>query len=110
MREPVAPRILKALASVQMHKRMLCDALNVDYSQIDFAVTGLVNEKKVIVLGTCRAAGYVGIKSDAPVYGLPGTKLQRVAAPTTRRTFAGSGVIAGPITVGKGFRWIGGRT
>lgn len=102
------PRVLAALRAGQMHIRMLYGALNRDYATVGATITELVRRKEVVILGSAKAAGYTDIRNDAPVYGLVGAKLVRVAAPPKTKT-RGSGVVAGPITIGRGFRWGGGR-
>lgn len=95
-------RVLELLRGGQMHKRMLCAALNTDYVNVDASVSALCRAGEVIVLGRAGDAGYRDIRIDAPVYGLPGTKLVLVNGHVTPRRPGGSGVIAGPVTIGLG--------
>ncbi len=77
--QQVEQRVVDALASGQMHKKMMCDQLDLPYHYIDTACSSLKAAGRIVVLGNVRDAGYAGVKrGDLPVYGLPGTALQRV--------------------------------
>lgn len=81
MRKPVGESVEERIVAVirsdgQMHKRMLCDALGVEYRAIDFQLTKLKHAGEVVILGIAAEAGYGDIRSDAPVYGLPGMTLK----------------------------------
>ena len=93
---PLIARILAALATGQMHKQMLCTALNLEYSLIDPTMAQLRRDGRVITLGIARDAGYEGVHAHAPVYGLPGMTLKIVER---RKESRGSGVVAGRITI-----------
>lgn len=81
-----------------------CQALDCEYQHIDPTLAVMRRRGEIVVLGTAREAGYTGINSHAPVYGLPGMTLARAPA-KAQRTSSGSGQIAGKIVVGRGLKW-----
>lgn len=104
--ERLAQRVLDLLKKGQAHKRGMCEALEIlTYVTLDATVTKLVREGRVVILGTAQDAGYTDTRINAPVYGLPGMKLVRVAPdPRAEHKTKGSGVIAGRPTI-RGYRY-----
>lgn len=104
----LAARIVALLRTKQMHKQALCRALDLHYTNVDATVSAMVRAGTVAILGNAAEAGYTDVKSTAPIYGLPGQKLERVEK--REREHVGSGVIAGPVLIGRGFSgWPGPR-
>ena len=97
----LAQRILAALAAGQMHKQMLCAALNCTYQNINPTVARLRRSGEIITLGTAGEAGYDDAQAHAPVYGLPGMTLTKIARRTRKTRGSGSGQIAGRIVIGQ---------
>lgn len=87
-------RIIEALQSGQMHKRMLCNALDMDYQQIDDTMAQMLRAGTIVILGTARQAGYTDTNAHSPIYGLPGMTLRPVV--NTKRKANGSGVFPTP--------------
>lgn len=109
-----------------MHTPAICIALDRDYARTVPIMTALQRKGAIEIVGKAGALGYTDVASRAPVYAATGVDVviedvQREpkqgvselpppdATPPTRRrngrTNSGSGVIAGPITIGSGYRW-----
>jgi hypothetical protein len=101
------PQILRLLESGQAHKRMLVAALGCEPLSVDQRVSALLRARKIVILGQASEAGYTDIRRDAPVYGLPGMKLQPIGGVNQPRQ-RHRGTIASPITIGRGYSGWGG--
>lgn len=106
-----------------MHTPGICKALDRDYASTVPIMTALVKEGAVRALGTAAKFRLTDVKSSAPVYGATGIKVvtrkrQRIGncvppphytGKPRKRTHSGSGVIAGKIEIGRGYKWGAGR-
>lgn len=110
-----------------MHTPGICKTLGRDYASTVPIMTALLKEGAIKIVGTASKHGFKDVKSSAPVYATTGAKveltdareLQRIgeaALPpphyrgkAQQRSQTGSGVIAGKIEIGRGYRWFGGR-
>lgn len=108
-----------------MHTPGICKALDRDYAATVPIMTALMKTGAIRIVGTAAKFRFRDVKSSAPVYGATGIKAHRVekrgrpqqgetSLPplnNTRRRGAhqrtknGSGVIAGAIEIGRGYRW-----
>lgn len=107
-----------------MHTPAVCRALDRDYSATVPIMTALMKEGAIEVAGTAAKFGFKDVKSSAPVYRATNLNLEVVVAkkphqgetslpapscarPYSKRgkTNSGSGVIAGKIEIGRGYKW-----
>jgi hypothetical protein len=85
-RDRIAQRIKSALADGQKHKRMLCQALDCEYTAIDPTMAQMIRDGSIVILGTAKQAGYLKVNKHAPVYGLPGMTLKPYVAEEKKET------------------------
>jgi hypothetical protein len=106
-----------------MHTPAICKALDRDYAATVPIMTALLKEGAIRVVGKAAQFRFSDVKSSAPVYGATGLQVELVVAKkphqgeqalpppphntrrrdARQRTNSGSGVIAGPIVIGRGY-------
>lgn len=113
-----------------MHTPGICKVLGRDYNSTVPIITALVKSGAIRVVGKASQFGYRDVKSSAPAYGATGIRTEKIETRgkpqqgettlpppphNTRRRFdrprtnSGSGVIAGKIEIGRGYKWGAGR-
>lgn len=101
-----------------MHRPGICRALDKDYASVGLVMKALMRAGRIQVVGKASDYGYIDVMSSAPVYGVAvnpvaqeGNAKEIAAAMPAfpvkprEKSSGKSGVIAGVITIGRGFRW-----